>query len=508
MSEGQSAASLVASVRGKGVQLWSDSGRLRYRAPKGALTREEMERLAAASPEILALLADVPGDWRTSIHEPGRAHSRRAPLSYSQLAHWQLYGLRERPTIRHIAGAWHLHGPLVCAALQRSIAEVVRRHDALRTRIVVVDGAPMQEALEGPVTPVVVEDLSSLPKAEHEAAVRGRIDSLIHEPVLLSRGPLFEARLLKLGAHEHVLIAVMEHAIADMASVAVFVSEVLQAYECVVRRQPISLPRVALQFTDHATRQWDHHREWLEKHGRYWAERLEGGGRVRFPRDIEAPDRAEPGWGMAPIRIDRDLKERLQAWCRSQRTTLVMMLLTTYVASVMRWCRTSDAILQYAIDGRIDASAERAIGFFASLLYLRVRAATDDFVELLRTVTREYCQALEHADSYYLATQVPRPEFTRTAMFNFVPFRGDTSGPRFDALEASLTCEPIPCSQLMLKSLELDYEPMMVLFEARDEIVGGVHFARQRFSQQAMEGFTRLFRAVLESITSSTYNTY
>ena len=125
------------------------------------------------------------------------------------------------------------------------------------------------------------------------------------------------------------------------------------------------------------------------------------------------------------------------------------------------------------------------------MLYLRIRARTDDFGELLRTVTQEYCQAFEHADSYYLATQVPRPEFTRTAMFNFVPLRSA------HAVTGELTCESIPCSQSMLRSLELDYEPMLVLFEAEDEIAGGVHFSRQRFSQQAMEEFGWLFLSVI-----------
>ncbi len=502
MNERQSAANLVEAVRGKGVHLWSDSGRLRYRAPKGALTHDERERLAAASPEILALLADVPGDWHTSVHEPGRAHGRRAPLAFSQLAHWQLYALRERSTIRHIAGAWRLRGALNCAALERSIAEVVRRHEALRTRIAVIDGAPMQEVMEGKIASLVLEDLSDVPEGERETAVQRRIESLIHEPVLLSRGPLFEARLLKVHEREHVLLAVMEHAIADMASVEVFRSEVLHAYEQVLRHRPICLPAASLQFTDYAESQWAHHRQWLETHGRYWAERLNGSERVRFPTDGEASHRAEAGWGMVPVRIGRDLKQKLRAWCRAQRTTLVMTLFTAYVASVMRWCATSDVVVQYAIDGRVDARAERAIGFLASLLYLRVQAReTDNFVDLLRAVTREYCQAFEHADAYYLATQVPRPEFTRTCMFNFVPYRGEAARPQFMPPQASITCEPIPCSHLMLKSLELDYEPMLVLFEAEDEIAGAVHFARRSFSAEAMERFTRLFLGVLEDVS-------
>ena len=71
--------------------------------------------------------------------------SRRAPLAFSQLAHWHLYRLAERPAIRQIASATRLRGRLDLEALQESIRVIVRRHDALRMRVVDLEGAPIQE---------------------------------------------------------------------------------------------------------------------------------------------------------------------------------------------------------------------------------------------------------------------------------------------------------------------------------------------------------------------------
>jgi hypothetical protein len=500
MSNVVSVESLLAAVRRKGVRLWNDEGRLRYRAPKGALTREEIEHLAARSSEVLTFLGRGPADSSSPSSAQGPVRERNAPLTFSQLAHWQLYGLRTQPTIRHIAGARRIHGLLSLPALQQSIAEVVRRHEALRTRIGVVDGAPMQEVYSENHYQMPVDDLCGVAAGQRETETRQRIDRLIHEPICLCGDPLFAARLLRFHEHEHVLIVVMEHAISDMASVAIFFREVFEAYPQSFRGQPISLPAVKAQFADYAIAQWRDHRRWVEEHGRYWSEHLRNCGRLRCPADAGAAHPDAAGWGMVPVKIDRHLKGRLKEWCRAKHTTLVLTMLTTYMASLSAWCRNSDVVVQYAIDGRTNGDIEGAIGFFASVLYLRVQVhGHDGFVDLLKTVTEEYCRAYEHADAYYLATQVPRPEFTRTTMFNFVPHRGRQQ-PLPENVGESITCEVVPCSDVMLRSLDLDYEPMMVLFETQDEIMGGLHFSRQRFSVATMEWFAQLFLSSLEKV--------
>src|SRR5689334_20659913 len=71
-----------------------------------------------------------------------------APLSFTQLSHWHLGALAERRSVRQIVSATQLQGRLNAQALQRSLDELVRRHEALRTRIVLREGVPLQEVLE------------------------------------------------------------------------------------------------------------------------------------------------------------------------------------------------------------------------------------------------------------------------------------------------------------------------------------------------------------------------
>ena len=50
------ALELLSSLSSKDIEIWTDGDRLRYNAPKGALTPELRRELAARKSEILALL--------------------------------------------------------------------------------------------------------------------------------------------------------------------------------------------------------------------------------------------------------------------------------------------------------------------------------------------------------------------------------------------------------------------------------------------------------------------
>lgn len=494
-------ADVLESVRNKGVRLWSEHGQLRYKALKGALAKEEIEELRASRGQIVALLEKTP-DGETA--EP-RLEPRRligcVPLTFSQLAHWHSYQLSERRGLRMVASAVRLRGRLDVGALQKSVNEIFRRHDALRTRIVVCDGIPVQEIDESGDCEIKVDDLTTLSKNVREIEVQRLIDQLILEPIDVAVGPLSGIRLLRLCDDEHVLIVGLEHIISDGFSLNILFREIFIAYMQALRGRDFSLPAIPIQFADYAVWQRNAEKSWIEKNGAYWNEHLTGCRRLRFPDDKSLPTTNPLGWRTVRFQIGRDLKVKLREWCRLKQTTLVMSVFTAYVGLVLRWCDASDAVFQFQIDGRVSPEIENTIGYFASALPLRVELLEEDsFFDLMKRLTDEYCTAYEHADFSYLEAQVPRPEFTRNTCFNWLP-----QSPKFGlsvsgGFEDVITCSPVPFENPMQKSLERDTEPMIGFVDTDEEIGGVVVFPLNRFSVETMERFGRNLLVFLRAL--------
>lgn len=485
---------VLGAVREKGVRLWSENGQLHYKAPKGALTQEEIARLRVSKDQIILHLERAAA---AQIAEP-RAEPRRwldhIPLTFSQLAHWNLYRLNERPAIRQVASATRLRGWLNVDALQKSVAEVVRRHDALRTRIVVMNGTPTQVISESSDHELRVDDLTALSGTRCEVEIERRIEQFILESVDVAIDPLFAALLLRLRDDEQVLVVAMEHMISDMYSLNILLRDLFTVYMQALKGRAFSLPEIPVQFPDYAVWQRNSQRLWIEKQGAYWDQRLTGCKRLRFPVDKDLPTATRVGWGTVPIQIGSDLKAELREWCRLKRTTLVMSVFTAYVGLVLRWCDASEAVFKYQSDGRFSPRIENTIGSFAAALYLRIRLLEDDsFVDLMNRAAEEYCRAYEHADFSYMAAQVPRPEFTGNPAFNWVPqvSKIDLSG--LDGSENTIKCFPVHFAHPMLKKLDMDNEPTIVLHDTDNEVIGGVHFPLNRFSVNTMERFARNF---------------
>ncbi|HLL48350.1 MAG TPA: AMP-binding protein, partial [Longimicrobiaceae bacterium] len=127
------------------------------------------------------------------------------PLSFAQERLWFLEQLAPGGAAYVMAGALRLAGALDAAALEWSLGEVVKRHEALRTTFRVVGGVAAQVVAEAGGWTLPVEDLSALPEGEREAGARRRVGEEAARGFDLERGPLFRARLLRLSGDEHVL---------------------------------------------------------------------------------------------------------------------------------------------------------------------------------------------------------------------------------------------------------------------------------------------------------------
>ncbi len=493
---------LLETVRRKGGRLWLEKGQLRYRVPRDVLTEAQVRILRASKQKIVDSLQ---GAGRTSVSGLERPQLiGTAPLAFSQLAHWNMYNLGNRPAVRQIASATRMGGPLRLDALKRCITEIIRRHDALRTTIVMLDGVPAQKITCSTDFDLHFYDLTELPERDRATEVHGLIEQLILEPIDVGVGPLFGVRLAKVWDDEYVLVLAMEHIISDAFSMGILMRELVAAYMQAEKGRAVSLPAVPIQFSDYASWQRNGERSWVAKHGVYWKEHLAGRQRLRFPDDKVQVAETSIGWRSAPIRIGRSLKAELQEWCRRRRTTPAMAVFTAYVALVMQWCNTEDAVIRYQSNGRVAPELEGTIGFFASVLYLRiVLDKRDTFADLMNRVLEEYCCAYEHADSSYMAAQDARPGFTRNPSFNWVPQGSSTNFSVSEGLRSDLSFSPISFAHPMLRNLQLDHEPTILFYDGEEEIVGSVDFPANRFSIERMETFGRnllvMIRALLEN---------
>jgi len=141
------------------------------------------------------------------------------PLSFSQLRIWFFDQWEPQTAVYNIPAAIRFRGTLDVEALQRTLDEIVRRHEALRTTFPATDSAPYQ--LISPPAPFPLEmlDLSSdfadLDQETQAARVAQLITGEATRPFDLTHGPLFRVLLLQLSERHFVLVLNMHHIVSD-----------------------------------------------------------------------------------------------------------------------------------------------------------------------------------------------------------------------------------------------------------------------------------------------------
>ena len=352
--------------------------------------------------ELIARLLEKKGiRAAASIPIPVRASRGPAPLSYAQARLWFLDRLEPGNAAYNIPGGLRLHGRLHVATLERSIAEIVRRHEALRTTFEELDGQPLQRIHDTLDVTLTRVDLRALPEADREAHVRDLARDEVARPFDLATGPLVRAQLLQLAADDHVLLFTMHHIVSDGWSMSVLVQELTALYAAFLHGNASPLEPLPIQFADYAT--WQ--REWLvgeelEKQLGYWKAQLE-----RMPPVLELPtDRPRPAVqsfrGAAVVRqLSGEVKRAVQELGRKAGATEFMTLLSAFGALASRYSGQKELVIGTPIANRRRKETEALIGLFVNTLALPLHVADDaTFEALLRGVKEMTLGAYAHQD--------------------------------------------------------------------------------------------------------------
>ena len=156
----------------------------------------EEPTLASLARLVERALADRDGSLAPPIERVDR--SGPLPASFAQQRLWFLDRLQPGSPAYNIPTAVRLDGRLDLDALRRSLQEIVRRHEALRTTFADDGGVPRQVIADSLELPLPVEDLSDLPEDRRLARALERVLEEAARPFDLARGPLLRAALIRL----------------------------------------------------------------------------------------------------------------------------------------------------------------------------------------------------------------------------------------------------------------------------------------------------------------------
>ena len=329
-----------------------------------------------------------------------RADAGPAELSFAQQRLWFLDQLVPGNPFYNIPFALPLRLAVDETALRRALADIVRRHEALRTTFIATPDGPRQEVRVAYDPMARTIDLSAQPAPARQRELERLATEEARAAFDLSQGPLLRTRLVRLAAADHVLLMTMHHIVSDGWSMGVFLRELMQLYDAFVRGLPSPLAPLPIQYADYAV--WQRQAlspQRIESLLRYWRAQLAGLPTLALVVDRPRPPMATFRGVFVDVAFDLELTDALEALARRHDATLFQVLLAGFKAVLARFAGQTDIVVGAPIANRTRPEIEGLIGFFVNNLVLRTDLGGDPpFAEVVARVRRTAIAAYAHQD--------------------------------------------------------------------------------------------------------------
>ncbi|MBD0671976.1 non-ribosomal peptide synthase/polyketide synthase, partial [Streptomyces sp. CBMA156] len=353
------------------------------------------------APTPAALAAALVGARRAQLALVPYPRPARTPLSFAQRRLWFLHQLEGASANYNIPLAWRLSGPLDRGALQAALADVVERHESLRTVFPAADGVPYQQVLD-----VVAARPQVGVHRTTEAELDGALSAALARQFDLGTELPLRVELFELAPEEHVLLLLLNHIAGDGWSLGPLTQNLTAAYAARRRGEAPSWEVLPVQYADFTL--WQHEllgdaadRDSLfARQARYWTGQLAGlPEQIQLPTDRPRPAVASHRGGFVRTRLDAELHRGLRELARAHGTSLFMVLQAGLAALLDKLGGGEDIPVGSLIAGRTDQALDQLVGFFVNTLVLRTDTSGDPtFAELLGRVRDTALAGYAHQD--------------------------------------------------------------------------------------------------------------
>ncbi|MFI9007985.1 amino acid adenylation domain-containing protein [Actinosynnema sp. NPDC053489] len=432
------------------------------------------------------------------------------PLSAAQQRLWFLDRLDEAGGMYSVPLAVRLTGALDDAALLAAVADVVGRHEVLRTVFPEVDGAPRQAVLEPAAATALLSAATRRVDTTEDALPAELADAVRHKFALADDLPV-AVRLYRLAPDHHVLLLLLHHVAADGWSLAPLLRDLGVAYRA---RHAGAAPEFAplpVQYADYTLWQHDVLGSEDDEHSPlraqldHWRARLAGlPDTLDLPTDRPRPNRPENEGGSVPLRLAADVHARVARLAAEHGASPFMVLHAALSALLTRLGAGTDIPVGTPVAGRRDEALDELVGFFVNTLVLRVDTSGEPtFAELLDRVRDTDLAAFADQDVPFdrlVEELAPQRSLARHPLFQVLLALQNNADPDLDLPGVTPEVVDLPAGpakfdlSFTLAERHVDGEPA--------GLSGELEYSRDLFDADTAHRFAGWFARVLDQATA------
>ncbi|WP_339329465.1 amino acid adenylation domain-containing protein [Rhodococcus opacus] len=432
-----------------------------------------------------------------------RTRPEHIPLSYAQQRIWFLNRFDPQPPIYNIPFAVRLSGTMDTAALLAAIADVVDRHETLRTIYPESETGPHQV-----VVPAAEVSGGFATAAVTENELATRLLSMASAEFDVTTSVPVRAALFETADNEHVLAVVLHHICADGSSIAPLARDLMTAYTARAGGYTPSWPPLAAQYADYTLWQRellgsdDDPNSLLTRQLTYWRSTLDG-----LPEQLELPGNRTPPavthrGRTHTFTIDAPTHRAAAELARQHTATVFMVLHTAFAIFLARTSGTADIAIGTPVAGRGDPALDDLVGMFVNTLALRTPVdAASSFTQLLTTVRETDLAAFEHADVPFervVQALNPTRSTTRHPLFQVMLVFQNQEHPNLKLAGLTARIEDIDHTATQF-DLTLVVSERVDRDGAARGLTAALTYAQDLFDEDTVHGFADRFTRLLEA---------
>ncbi|WP_071189198.1 non-ribosomal peptide synthetase [Trichormus sp. NMC-1] len=461
-----------------------------------------LQKKANLSTAKKALLAKLMQGKLQNNTIPCRQHSDSIPLSFAQERLWFLEQLDPNQPLYNEPTALHLRGILEIATLQKSLNEIVRRHESLRTIFTTVEGKPIPTIFPHFNLNLPIVSIELLTPSEQKIEVKRLAIEEALQPFDLGKDPLIRVKLLQLGETEYVLLLTMHHIICDRWSFAILLQELTTLYQAFSKGQISPFKELPIQYADYAIWQKNYLTgEVLEKQISYWEKQLADAPAVlELPTDYPRPPVMSNRGSQLSFSLSPELTQALKTLSQQEEATLFITLLTAFKVLLYRYTQQTDILVGTTIAGRNREELETLIGFFVNTLVLRTDLSNKpSFRQLLRQVRQVALEAYAHQDLPFekiVEKLQPERNFSHTPLFQVMFQLQNTPNKTLEI--PGLTWESLEFHNHTVK-----FDLCLSMVETEQGLIGNLQYNTDLFDVATIHRMQGHFQTLLESIINN-----